>query len=668
MPAPWSSRIGRPHVGEAALILITAVLLTVVALVWAYRVKAVCGGAPFDAFGRSEHFPVGARDALVPCYSDIMRLWIGRGVDLHIFPYIHGGIDDNGHLYGGVVEYPVLSGMLLWLGAIGAHNDLQFLQHSALILAPFAIAVTVLLGKMTRWWVLLWAATPPLVLYAFHNWELPVVFTAVAAIAVMAYGGSVDPRTGGRRLSPRTSAVVAAVFLGVGFSLKLYPGFFVVPLALYVLTGGESLRARRALDWVSAAWVTGTAAAVVIATQAPFMIAGFRGWKAALDFQGRREADLTTNSIWYWGLRPIVGGQTDAYHSIVGVASPLLVAAGFAVAVVLGWRMWQRDGVFPWIGVAAAMLCAFMVFHKVHSPQYTLWILPFFAMLRVRWFVIAAYLIADWVLDVSVFKLMAFTHDTSLAPLKDQVGVMVGVWVHALILVAMIVVFVSAPVREPLASYLTTRVPPRGPLTRLADADRRAARVWLGEPTLTRGDVTLRPIRTSDAQTLAGLVSPSDSELYRWTGPIPQTTEAAVSWIETAQSTPSRVAFAVVHGDALVGTTSFYDVDADNRTLAVGYTFYGPAAMGTVVNPTSKLLLLEHAFDTCAAVRVVWHTHEQNARSRAAIGKLGAEFEGLLRKHRRFGDGWRTTAQFAMTDDDWPALRDTLADRSAASS
>lgn len=52
---------------------------------------------------------------------------------------------------------------------------------------------------------------------------------------------------------------------------------------------------------------------------------------------------------------------------------------------------------------------------------------------------------------------------------------------------------------------------------------------------------------------------------------------------------------------------------------------------------------------------MVWHTHEDNAQSRAAIAKLGATFEGLLRKHRRFGDGWRTTAQYAMTDDDWPA-------------
>jgi RimJ/RimL family protein N-acetyltransferase len=665
MPATWSTRIGRPRVGEVTLVVLTSLLLTVFALAWAFRVKEVCGGAPFDEWGRSSIFPAGPPRALIPCYSDIMRLWIGRDVDRHVFPYIHGGINEQGDLFGGVVEYPVLSGMLLWLGAIGAHTDVQFLQHSALILAPFALATTALLAVMTRWWVLLWAATPPLVLYAFHNWELPVVFTSVAAVAVMAYGGSVDPRTGGRRMSLRRTAIIAAVFLGIGFSLKLYPGFFVLPLALYVLTGGQSLRARRTLDWVGAAWVAGTATVVVIATQAPFMIAGYDGWKAALDFQGRREADLTTNSVWYWGLRLLTGGETDTYHSLVGVLSPLLVAAGFAVAVWLGWRVYQRDGVFPWLGVAAAMLCAFMVFHKVHSPQYTLWILPFFVMLRVRWWIIAAYLLTDVLLDISIFRLMGYMHHPASAPWQDSVGVSVSVWVHAAILVALIVGFVRMPLREPLASYLTTSVAPRGPLTRLADADDADARAWVGTPTLVRGDVTLRPLRTSDAGALATLVPASDLSLYAWTGPIPQTPEDATRWITTALSTPTRVPFAVLHDGEFVGTTSLYDVDASNRTLAVGFTFYGRAAMGTVVNPTSKLLLLEHAFDRCGAVRVVWHTHEGNSRSRAAIAKLGAEFEGLLRKHRRFGDGWRTTAQFAMTDDDWPGHRDRLLERAA---
>ncbi|NED63582.1 hypothetical protein G3I15_21870, partial [Streptomyces sp. SID10244] len=70
---------------------------------------------------------------------------------------------------------------------------------------------------------------------------------------------------------------------------------------------------------------------------------------------------------------------------------PILIGAAFATAVYLGWREYRRDGLYPWIGVSASMLAGFMLFHKVHSPQYTLWILPFFVLLKVRWPVILGY-------------------------------------------------------------------------------------------------------------------------------------------------------------------------------------------------------------------------------------------------------------------------------------
>ena len=131
---------------------------------------------------------------------------------------------------------------------------------------------------------------------------------------------------------------------------------------------------------------------------------------------------------------------------------------------------------------------------------------------------------------------------------------------------------------------------------------------------------------------------------------------------------PRRVAFAVIdtRDDTLVGTTSYYDIDPANRATAIGYTFYSKRVQGTAVNPEAKLLLLQHAFEVAGTVRVVWHTDERNAQSRAAILKLGTSFEGLLRKHRPLPDGtWRTTAQYAMTDDDWPASRERLRARTA---
>ncbi|MGB6123881.1 MAG: GNAT family N-acetyltransferase [Gordonia sp. (in: high G+C Gram-positive bacteria)] len=651
----------RIHFGETALILVTAMLLTVASGALSFASKTGC---TTPKGGGSREWLFAGPHQVMSCYSDLFTMWHERGLSEHLFPYVHGGITPDGHLFGGVVEYPVLSGLIMWFSGIGADNDYEFLWHSLLILMPFAFIVTILLALMTRWWVMLWAATPPLALYALHNWELPVVCAAVVGIAVVAWGCSASPTTGLRRWSVRATAIVAAIPFAIGFSLKIYPGLFVLPLMLYVLTRGEKTRDRRSgLDWLGASYVALSAIVTVLVTQVPFMIAGYDGWKAAIDYQTLRPVGLSTNSIWYWGLRPLLGGITPAYTSIVDTASPLLIVAAFAFACFLGWRSYMRDGTFPWLGVSAAMLAGFMLFHKVHSPQYTLWILPFFVLLRVRWWLIALYLLGDLLLDITVFHLMM--EQSSLTKTWVTVGLNVAVWSHAIILAILVVQFVDARPHEPLASYLRATVPPNGALTRLAAADWRAARSWLGAPTLANEHVTLRPLALSDGAELAKV--PGDPALYRWTPPLPRTTEAAIEWIRQALADEARVPFAVIdRSGKLVGTTSFYDVNEADLTLAVGYTYYSPDAMGTTVNPAAKLLLCEYAFTTRGAVRVVWHTHSQNAQSRAAIAKLGAVPEGELRKHRRFGDGWRTTAQFAIVDDAWPASRERLRERLTA--
>ncbi|PTR25809.1 putative membrane protein [Rhodococcus sp. OK519] len=419
----------------ATVLVLTACLLT---LVLGYLDKARCIGPPFGADGRSLIFD-GIKDRAV-CYSDIQLLWLGRGIDQHLFPFT-GGITPDGLLTGGTVEYPVLSGLLMWLGAIGAHTDAEFLQHSALLLAPFGLATAWMLSRLTGRAALLWAATPPLLLYAFHNWELPVVATSVAAIAVMATD----------RWSLRTRGVLAAVLLGVGFCLKLYPGLFVLPLALYVLTRGRGRgRSRSDLDVRGAAAVLGAAAATAVAINLPFAVHDYEGWRASFTFQQLRHADLTSNSIWYWGLRPLMVGDAEgsaSYNALVGTLSPLLLAAALALALWLGWRRYGRDGVYPWIGVSASMLCAFVLLHKVHSPQYTLWLLPFLVLLRVPWSLVGAYLVADVVLGIAVFRWFdALATDTDGETAK--LLVVVGVWSQAALLVSFFFLFVRAPLRR----------------------------------------------------------------------------------------------------------------------------------------------------------------------------------------------------------------------------
>lgn len=441
--------------GELVTVLVVSLLGTAAAMWWSFRIKAACGGPTFDEFGRSARFPGGEPGSILPCYSDLMFLWVGRDIDRHVFPYLSGGITADGTLYGGVVEYPVLSGVLMYLGAIGADTDLEFLARSALLLAPFGFAITIMLAILTRWWVLLWAITPPLVLYSFHNWELPVVATTVAAVTVMALGATISPRTGRPRLSLRTAAVIAAILLSIGFALKLYPAFFVLPLLLYVLTGGargSHRDDRPALDWAGAIWVAVAAFATVIVIHAPFWILGFEGWRASLAFQSNRGADMDTNTFWYWGFRLLVN-DPQTYKTLVSMLSLLLIAVAFAVAVYLGVRAYRTTGVFPWIGVSASMLAGFMLFHKVHSPQYTLWLLPFFIMLRIWWPIIVAYLVTDVILDISIFPLLGLT--TVGPEWWPKVGVVTSVWVHMALLAVLIFSFVRAPLRQPLARFVS---------------------------------------------------------------------------------------------------------------------------------------------------------------------------------------------------------------------
>lgn len=187
---------------------------------------------------------------------------------------------------------------------------------------------------------------------------------------------------------------------------------------------------------------------------------------------------------------------------------------------------------------------------------------------------------------------------------------------------------------------------------------------WSESVVLEGRHVRLEPLRLYHAPALAEAAD--DPDLFRWTSaPITDTADAE-EFIAAALDDTQRVPFAQidVHTDAVVGTTSYYALAPRLHCLAIGYTWLSRTAQGTAINPESKYLLMKRAFEDLGAVRVEWHTDELNTQSRAAIAKLGARFEGLLRKHRQRRDGsWRTTALFAMTDDDWPAARQQLEQR-----
>ena len=115
---------------------------------------------------------------------------------------------------------------------------------------------------------------------------------------------------------------------------------------------------------------------------------------------------------------------------------------------------------------------------------------------------------------------------------------------------------------------------------------------------------------------------------------------------------------------SVVGVSCYLDVSAADARMEIGATTYAPAVWGTRVNPETKLLLLSLAFDTLGAGRVHLQTDVRNTRSQAAIARLGARYEGLLRRHKRRADGTvRDTALFSVTAEDWPGVRAGLQQR-----
>jgi RimJ/RimL family protein N-acetyltransferase len=196
--------------------------------------------------------------------------------------------------------------------------------------------------------------------------------------------------------------------------------------------------------------------------------------------------------------------------------------------------------------------------------------------------------------------------------------------------------------------------------------------LWYALPVLAGTKIRLEPLVVEHAEGYLAATEPDGDGVFRWLAVrAPKSVDDARDQILAALGSRARgERFAYAQLDAVTGefagTTSYYEVSPELRTLGIGHTWLGRRWWRTGHNTESKLLMMGHAFDTLGAARVVWHTDIHNERSQAAIERLGATKEGVLRKHRIRKDGsWRDTVQYAMTDDDWPATRDRLIERLA---
>lgn len=184
------------------------------------------------------------------------------------------------------------------------------------------------------------------------------------------------------------------------------------------------------------------------------------------------------------------------------------------------------------------------------------------------------------------------------------------------------------------------------------------------QPTLTGEHIVLRPLAASDRQAL--LDAAADGELWNLKVTVVPDERTVDAYLDTAlqgHAAGTVMPFAIVEraSGRVIGSTRFWKIDRNNRKLEIGHTWLSASAQRTRANTEAKWLLLAYAFDTLQCVRVQFTTDELNEKSRAAILRLGAKQEGIVRHERIMPDGRkRNSVRFSIIDGEWPAIRDRL--------
>jgi uncharacterized membrane protein len=315
----------------------------------AFLSKAACrAGAWNTSFGQYQ----------AHCYTDIYPLYYGERLSAGKIPYL-----------GHPVEYPVIIGAAMQAAAwvVRPVSDAflrgrEFFDVTVILLAVFAIAAVLatayLAGQSRRWTALLVALSPAMILAAFINWDLIAMSLATLGLAAWA----------ARR------GAVAGVLLGLAVATKFYPVFLLGPLLLLCLRAG-----RMRAFWVTA----GSAAAAWLAVNLPVAIAAPGGWATFYRFNSARGADW--GSIWYffetehW---PVLGSLSVG---AINAVSLLLFGIACAAIGLLALAAPRRPRLPQ---LCFLVIAAFLLFNKVWSPQYVIWLAPLVVLARPR---LAAY-------------------------------------------------------------------------------------------------------------------------------------------------------------------------------------------------------------------------------------------------------------------------------------
>jgi uncharacterized membrane protein len=346
------------------------------------------------------------------CYSDIVPLLNTEQLAGNRLPFIQPCLETGGQCD----EYPVLTMYFMRVAAwVGGSTTAGFFTANAVLLWVCAAAVATflyMLGGKALWFAL----APTLLIYGFMNWDLFAVALATGALVAFA----------------RRRDGLAGVLLGLGAAAKFYPALLVLPLIAHRLRDREPDAAIR-IGWATAGtWLI---------ANAPFAIASPTSWWTFFRFNSARPADW--DSLWFIGCKHVNAAAICGHTSRINVASLALFASTFLL--VWMWKRRREPGFARW-SLAFPMLVLFLLSNKVYSPQYGLWLLPFFALGAVDLRTFVAFEVAD--IAVFVTRFSYFGELTGVGGLPFG-AFEIAIAVRTLILVWSVVAWVRRPAAGP---------------------------------------------------------------------------------------------------------------------------------------------------------------------------------------------------------------------------
>jgi len=319
----------------------------------------------------------GDRQYVAACYNDITPLYSGRGLDEPGFPYAYSWVEGDLTRY---LEYPVLAGLFQWLTGTLSRLTYPLVELTGLAVpeASWFFALTALL--MSGLWVLtirlvadlaghrIWdtvlvAASPLVVVHAFTNWDIPSITLAVA----------------GMHAASRSRYGLAGLWIGLGTAFKLWPLYL---LGAYLVL---AIRDRRYAPFLR---MLGAAIGSWLALNVPVMLAYPEGWGEFLRLNSERGYEWTT-------IYAIIGRELpfpDLPVPVLNVVSFGLFAAACLGILFLGLRAQARPRAVELIFL---IVVAFLLFNKVWSPQYSLWLVVPAVLALPRWRLLLSWMLID---------------------------------------------------------------------------------------------------------------------------------------------------------------------------------------------------------------------------------------------------------------------------------